>query len=533
MIPDVIRFLTRLRQVGAVWLLLALPAAAQEAAEAPGLEEGAGVEGMAEAPAQAGAPDAGAVTQLRGVVIFVSRERDYFHVMVGSRAKGFRVVAPLEVPGFGHEVEVDYREASVLSGGWDALAIRSLGQGQLPEPVVCTPDDIQAGRYNGQWVEVEGVVLQVKYATGFLWIQLAGKGGWGMANVYHWPAGPLGDTWWGAKVRIRGLNIGKGQNAFRVQGPELVTVLKPGLAWPFDLPERPMTELAALVEPQSDRAKIRATILGVQGSIVFLRSGGIALQADLMYPFDSNQEPSGRFLEAPKIPWLDRGDEMDVVGSPLQVQPYVRLSLAQFKVVKRQAGVVPRAVSVEDSAMGRAANDLVTLRGRLTSRHETGAGVLRRETLELTVGNQAMPVILDTKTGGFLKHLALQDWVEATGIVEPAPGTPPWVLRLADAKEVKSFGLAPEIASARRWQRVGGLAAGLGVVGAALTITRRRQLRQRERVQAISRQNTALEKRVVERTAELEMTRDELKRALDQERELGELKSRFCFHGES
>ena len=130
MIPDVIRFLTRLRQVGAVWLLLALPAAAQEAAAAPGLEEGAGVEGMAEAPAQAGAPDAGAVTQLRGVVIFVSRERDYFHVMVGSRAKGFRVVAPLEVPGFGHEVEVDYREASALSGGWDALAIRSLGQGR-------------------------------------------------------------------------------------------------------------------------------------------------------------------------------------------------------------------------------------------------------------------------------------------------------------------------------------------------------------------------------------------------------------------
>jgi signal transduction histidine kinase len=402
-----------------------------------------------------------------------------------------------------------------------------LGQGRLPEPTACTPDDVLGGRYNRQWVEVEGVVLQVKYAAGYLWIQLAGKGGWGMANVYHWPAEPLGDTWWGAKVKIRGLNIGKGQNAFRVHSPELVTVLEPGRAWPFDLPETPMAELAALTEPKPDRVKIRATILGVQGSVVFLRSGGIALQADLMYPFDSIQEPSGRFLDAPKIPWLDRGDEMDVVGSPLQVQPYVRLQLAQFKVVKRLAGVVPKSVTVEDAASGRAGNDLVTVRGRLTSRHETGAGPLRRETLELTVGQQAMPVILDTRTGGLLKHLALNDLVEATGIVEPAPGTPPWVVRMTEAKDVTSFGLAPEVASARRWKALAWLAGGLLLVGGITTVTRRRQLRQRERVSAIREQNAALEKRVAERTAELEVAQEDLKRALEQERELGELKSRF------
>lgn len=56
---------------------------------------------------------------------------------------------------------------------------------------------------------------------------------------------------------------------------------------------------------------------------------------------------------------------------------------------------------------------------------------------------------------------------------------------------------------------------------------RHRQRQQRQRVRAIRDQNTALEKRVTERTAELEVARDELKRALEQERELGELKSRF------
>ena len=514
------------RSVGFLGVLLACPLQAQQAAALPQPADKAAVTAGTVDTTGVEA-DVGPVLKLRGVVAFVSREGDYFHAMVGSRAEGFRVAAPLTVPGFGQEVEVDYRETSALSGGFDAVAIHVLGQGQLPDPVICTPDDIQAGRYNRHWVEVEGVVLQVKYATGFLWIQMAGQGGWGMANVYHWPAGPLGDTWWGAKVRIRGLNLGKGQNSFRVHSPELVTVLRPGRPSPFDLKDSPMAAVAALTKPQPDRVKIRATILGVQAGVVFMRSGGIALQADLMYPFDANQEPSGRFLDAPKIPWLDRGDEMDVVGSPLQVQPFVRLQLAQFKVVQRLAGVVPRAVTVDDAVLGRAGNDLVTLRGRLTSRHETGAGPLRRETLEVTAEGRSMPVILDTKTGGFLKELQLEDLVEATGIVEPAPGTPPWVMRLVEAKDVKSFGLAPEVAAARGWRRLSWFAGGLAVAGGILVVTRRRQLRHRERVMAIRDQNTALEKRVAQRTAELEVARDDLRRALEQERDLGELKSRF------
>ncbi len=519
------RFLTG--AAAAAWLLLGGAGRAQEATTTAGPVAAAAADALLEGQPPQGQPVSGSIKRLRGVVAFVSRESGYFHLMASGRAEGFRVAAPLELPQFGQDVEVDYDEKSGMSGGWDALALQIHGPGELPPPEVCTPDDVQAGRYNRHWVEVEGVVLQVKYATGFLWIQLVGKGGWGMANVYNWPTGPLGDQWWGARVRIRGLNLGKGQNAFRVAGPELVTIITPGLAKPFDLPERQMEEVAALPGPTADRVRIRASILGVQGSVVYLRSGGIALQADLMYPFDSNQEPSGRFLEAPKIPWLDRGDEMDVIGSPLQVQPFVRLQLAQFKVVKRLAGVVPRTVTVEDAALGRAGNDLVTLQGRLTSRHETGAGPLRRETLELTVDHRAMPVILDTRTGGLLKHLGLQDWVEVTGIVEPAPGTPPWVVRLTDAKEVRSFGLAPEIAAARRWQRLGWIAGGVGLAGGILVISRRRQLRQRQRVTVIREQNAALEKRVAQRTAELEVARDELKRALEQERELGELKSRF------
>ena len=93
--------------------------------------------------------------KLWGVVAFVSREADYFYVMVGSRAESFRQAAPLVVPGFGQEVEVDYHETSEPSGGFDALAIQVLGREELPEPTVCTPGRIAAADFCGEKWELK------------------------------------------------------------------------------------------------------------------------------------------------------------------------------------------------------------------------------------------------------------------------------------------------------------------------------------------------------------------------------------------
>lgn len=519
----------------AVLALPAFPLSAQETFET---DESAVPEGLpASGPATRPLPDPSTVEatpkpapkpkSLRGVVAFVSPDGSYFHVMAGRQAYGFRVAPPLAMPEFAQSVDVRYDETSHSSGGWDALEVTTRGPGELPEPIRCTPDDVLAGRHNGRWVEVEAVVLQVKFATGFLWIQLVGPGGWGMANVHRWPAGPLGDQWWGARIRLRGLNLGKGQNAFRINGPDLMTVVKPGLAHAFDLPPSDIAAVLAGPAPNPERVRLRATVLGSQGGTIYLRSGQTAFQANLLYPFDSNQEPSGQFLEAPKLPYLNRGDEMDVIGSPLETTPWLRLHFAQFRVVARDAGAAPQKVSVEDAASGRAANDLVVLTGRLTSRHETSAGPLRRETLELTSGTVSLPVVFDSPKGGFLKQLTVDDSVQATGIVEPSTGSPPWVLRLAAATDARSLGVAPEAVRARRWRLAGQTAAIIGATGGALAFGTWRRRRLRRRVNDIREANAALEKRVSERTTELEVARDELRRALDQERELGELKSRF------
>jgi len=285
-----------LRIVLVACALLAHPSSAQEELESDASAEPDGTSAVA--PANRSQPEqvtAGVTPKpapkpksLRGVVAFVSPDGSYFHVMAGGQAYGFRVAPPLALPEFAQSIDVRYDETSHSSGGWDALEINVRGPGTLPDPIRCTPDDVLAGRHNGRWVEVEAVVLQVKFATGFLWIQLVGSGGWGMANVHRWPAGPLGDQWWGARIRLRGLNLGKGQNAFRINGPDLMTVVKPGLAHAFDLAPSDIATVLASPVPNPERVRLRATVLGSQGGTIYLRSGQTAFQANLLYPFDSN-----------------------------------------------------------------------------------------------------------------------------------------------------------------------------------------------------------------------------------------------------
>lgn len=464
---------------------------------------------------------------MRGTVVFVSERSSYFHMLKDGSAQGFRVLESQKMPSFGQDVEVNFDPSSLRSGGWDALTISVLGTGKLPSPIPCTPDDAIVGKFDNRWVEVDAVVVQVKYAMGFLWIQMAGRGGWGMANVYHWPAGPLGNEWWGAKVKIRGLNIGHGQNALRVNDPSLITVVKPGVADPFSIPVSDIDGLVARKDGSPERVKVRATILGTLFNIVYLRSGNTAFQADILYPFDTEQDPSGQFLNAPKLPFLDPGDEVEIVGSPLQLHRFYRLNYAQFKIIKRKGTAQPTLATVTDTAEGKHASDLITLTGRLTSHHETTAGKMRRETLQLVEGQRMLPVVLDTQSGGKLDTLAVDDLMEVTGLVEPSTGTPPWILRISSPSVVKSLGLSPEVARKRMLTAIGGSIGAIILGCVTFGWIRRRRRKLKERVAAIRDQNTALEKRVADRTQELETAKEELRRALLQERELSDLKGRF------
>ncbi len=464
---------------------------------------------------------------VRGVVAFVDPNGAYFQLLVNGSVRGFRVLAPQQPPDFGMEAEVDYQDSTRTNAGWDAAAIRVRGAGTFPVPKKATPDDMMGGRFNTEWVEVEGVVLQAKYAMGVLTVHLAGKGGWGIATVYRWPAAKLGNDWWGAHLRLRGINLGHGQNAFRVHSPDLLTVVKPGLASPFDFPESDPAAVAALPAPSPERVKFPAVVLAYQDGMAFLRSGNTAFQADILYPFDPRQDPSGYFLDTPKIPYLDRGDQVVITGSPLQVRPWLRMNFSQFRIVKRGGTVAPRQLTLEEVASGKAPNDLVTLRGRLVSVHETPTGNRRRETLELSADGRVIDAIHDSVPGGKLRAFAVDDMVEVTGIVEPAPGTPPWIVRLAKPTDAVSHGMAPEAAAERLRQRLKvGFGSGAALLGlGALFFWRHRRHQVKER--RVLEENTILEQRVADRTVELEATREELARALEQERELGELKSRF------
>ncbi len=125
--------------------------------------------------------------------------------------------------------------------------------------------------------------------------------------------------------------------------------------------------------------------------------------------------------------------------------------------------------------------------------------------------------------------LILAGWV--TGLAQ-AP------VRLEEPRSLKpdapSLGLSAEALLERRLRWAGLAASGLAVVG-LVVFSLMRKLRaanereaERLRTETLIRElNASLEKRVEERTRELNLTQADLSRALEHERELGELKSRF------
>ena len=65
------------------------------------------------------------------------------------------------------------------------------------------------------------------------------------------------------------------------------------------------------------------------------------------------------------------------------------------------------------------------------------------------------------------------------------------------------------------------------MAGTVILLLRRQVVKERALAGEVRSLNATLETRVAERTAELEQAREELKAALNEEREVGELKSRF------
>jgi len=460
------------------------------------------------------------------VVTFVSRVGD---ICLQDGGDGVVIELPAGAvrPFLGDAVEATADVAFMTLDAADpdlsvpADEVRTLGPGRLPEPERPWLVDALNGKSSRRWVEVEGVVMQAMIERGVVMLHVTDQSGWAVVNVHDWRDPVSLRGWWGARLRIRAANIGRGHQALRITSSDQITVVEPGTADPFAAPEANPAGLRA-DGPNPDRVRLTATVLAMDEGLVYLRHADGALRASLLGPFASAEtSPHPLELIPPAIPALAPGDQVELVGSPLRVTPWLELSFSSFRVIGRVPP--PSPVVVKDRALGDGELcDLVRVRTKVARHSQSPRGGGQVETLSLIVHGLPLEATLTSTRGGHLSDYRTNDLIDLTGVVIPADSGRPLTLHLAEPRG----GLPAEVAVVRRslppavTRTIGGLATGLTLALAGAWWLQRQV---QTRTTALAAANEALRAEVSVR----ERTQVELARALAQEREVGELKSRF------
>lgn len=467
--------------------------------------------------------------RLQGVVVEVAAKGEEFSLHDGEACISVIVAGEAAPPTMGDKVEV---EGSVISEPFferkrtriKSSRLTALGTAPLPEPTPVIIGDAATFKHLDQWVSVEGTVLQVRSSMSLFTIQMASGAASCNVLIRQWPRTEIPRDWIGGRVRVTGVNRAylPGSNFLSVvaTSQSQATVIKTGVVDPLDAP---LTTVSALIESppaKDERVKLTGTLLGAtSGNVFYARSDdGGAFSFYMLLPID--EDKTGRFSTPIIMPKCNPGDVLEVVGTPSRVKKGVHLDFGVVRVLK--SGPVPAAAATDITtvASGRHIHDLVELHGRLLSQDDVLVAPGRwRTTMKLGDGDQTIIAFMDASARGTMTHFGPDSRLRVRGIVTAAyyPEIRVW---LPTADDVLSLGVATEVVTRRLWIGLS-IASGFVVllIGWAFILHRSRV--------TVRELNASLETRVSERTAELAAAKDDLARALSQERELHELKSRF------
>jgi signal transduction histidine kinase len=475
---------------------------------------------------------------VRGVVTYMNSQRTHFFLQDATAAMMVPVMDTNLCPGFEMDVEV-----KGITGNYGARwgivqgQFTVHGAGGLPPPIKATLAEVQALRHSSQWVEVEGVVLAARpFRSQYLVLQLGDASGTAPISLpaYSDQLSPTNVI--GARVRVQGLNVRAEQALLLAQDAKLVSLITPGGDSTFSAPSATVSSLRS-AGPSLDRVSLRGTVLRTiykpsPGHGIYIRDDTGALRTVLLERQSTND---ANYVDARP------GDRVELVGSATAIQPTLFLQYGQMRFLQGGPEPEPIAATPAEIAAGKFTSDFVSVRGRLLARNEMSSGNNRwRDVLRLSAQGREVEVFLDSESSGKFASLSLDDAIEARGLVVPEAGARPgasakrYLVQVVSAAEVHSLGLAPEIARLRTVQLVGGATGLTLLAGSWIALLRSRLAREqrvaieRERSEAAIREaNTSLERRVAQRTAELENAREEIARALQAERDLNALKTRF------
>lgn len=456
-----------------------------------------------------------------GSVIFISRAGD---LCVQDGNAGIIIEPPADQPRPrpGDKVEVtasiSYHSADLLDPDFflQASAIQILGPGELPPPEPVSLGTALLGGAAGRRVQVEGAVMQATVQNGVVQLHLTDTSGWAVVNVHDWRSGTTTQGWWGARLRITAANIGRGHSALRVTSSDDITLVAPGTAEWFSAPDADITAMRKN-GTTFDRLRVTGTVLEASPEEIYLRSdAGVPLRTSLLGTFPPTQpQPHPLELLAPRRPQdLKPGDRVELVGSAHSVSPFWQMNFSSVRPLA--SGSLPAPVDTAGRNPSDFACDLITLPARVRWL-DAPAGKLELESAGVNV-TATLPT-----TGEAPEPWEAGDLVRATGLLKPAESDRWATLILTGPSALERLSPTPS-----GWRALSPLAqkwfAGLlAVLGVALAGTWWLQRLVRQRTAALAAANDALKEEVAVRVK----AESDLARALQQERELSELKTGF------
>jgi signal transduction histidine kinase/ActR/RegA family two-component response regulator len=269
-----------------------------------------------------------------------------------------------------------------------ATEVHLIGKSHLPSTAPRKSlTEMLTGAEDGQWVEVEGVVLAVKHSGTSISLDLALSDGIITATTIS-EAGADYDSLIDAKVRLRGNAAPRYNHQFQMTGIHLffpnrdqATVEEPALAHPFSSTISPVSGLL-LFTPDSawhHRVHIRGTVtLSWPGRSLCIQDGlhGLCAQTEQTSP-------------------LRPGELVDVIGFPVIGLFTPTLTHATYKAAGYQQPTPPVTVTADEALRGSHDAALVKIKGQLIGQDDSASD----PTIVLSSGNYVFSAILPVQSG--------------------------------------------------------------------------------------------------------------------------------------
>jgi signal transduction histidine kinase/DNA-binding NarL/FixJ family response regulator/HPt (histidine-containing phosphotransfer) domain-containing protein len=345
--------------------------------------------------------------RLRAVVTFYTREWDFGFVQDatgGIFMNTSRTDVHFEV---GQEVELRGRTGpGEFAPVVEEPSIKLLGRAPLPEPLRLPLDELLTGRYDSDYVEVEGVVQSVTYDNRHAVLHV-------FSNAHQFRvivpslADDLPTHLVDARIRLRGVcgtmfNDRRQMLGIQIFAPAVgqIEILHPAPADPFAVPVRPINTLGAfsVEDVAGHRVRVQGVVAFQRGpDAIFIKQAGGGLEVRTHDPVEV-------------VP----GWRVDVVGFP---GTSVSGPILQGAAVRKRGDGPPPApifITAEEAFSGIHHGQLVRLEAHLLDR-VVGS---EEQVLTLQAGRRNFTAVVQNRRGEEMPALRPGSLLQLTGLCQ-------------------------------------------------------------------------------------------------------------------